>query len=59
MSSANGRAQLRLVETADAIERPGDSPLAHREHAVAQPGELGEIAGAHERTARRAPRNRG
>src|SRR5262245_59612829 len=51
MSSADRCLQLRLVEPLRAIERGGDAALAHRQHAVAEAGELAEIAGIEQRAA--------
>src|SRR5215831_3003164 len=51
MSPADRRLQLRLVEPLRAIERGGDAALPHRQHAVAEAGELAEIAGIEQRGA--------
>src|SRR5215468_4035063 len=51
ISTADGIAQLRLVEACGAIERGRDPPLPHGENAVTQARELAEIAGMNQRAA--------
>src|SRR4051812_40197842 len=48
---ADRRAQFRLVEPRDTIERDGDPPLSHRQDGIAQAGELAEIARIDQHTA--------
>src|SRR3989454_71971 len=49
--AADRRAQFRLVEPVGAVERGRDTALPHREHAIAQARELGEVAGIDQRAA--------